>query len=109
MNINWYGNNGSCNPLPGTLATANCGVCGSPMNVRRNVLGPTGLAEAMSGNKHLHDKFTCPKKTESWHIKIYRLKMKVYKAEINEADNLEEMRNGTGKVILEILKTNGIN
>lgn len=109
MNIDWYANDGSCNPMPGAMKTATCGVCGLEMSVRRNVLGPTGLAEAMSGNKHLHDKFTCPNKSADWHTKIYRLKTKVYKAEMNEADNLEELRSNTEKEILEILKTNGIN
>ncbi|MDP1719180.1 MAG: hypothetical protein Q8L24_02010 [bacterium] len=108
MEINWYGNDGSCNPLPGTMTTAICGVCGSQMNVKRNVLGTTSLAEAMSGNKHLYDKFTCPNKNKNWHLKICRLKMKVYKAEMNEADNLEELRKKTKKEILEILKANGI-
>ena len=94
--------------MPGTMATATCGVCGSPMNVTRNVLGPTGFAEAMSGNKHLHDRFTCPNKSKDWHLKICRLKMKVYKAEMHEVDDLDELRERVGKEILEILTANGI-
>ena len=113
MEINWYGNDGSCNPLPGVMATATCGVCGSPMNITRNILGPTGLAEAMSGNRHLHDRFTCPKKTENWHKEIYRLKVEVYHAEIDATAkfkkvDLEGLRNKAGKKILVILEANGI-
>ncbi|MDO8466895.1 MAG: hypothetical protein Q7S83_02015 [bacterium] len=113
MNIDWYGNDGSCNPLPGTMATATCGVCGSPMNVERNVLAPTGLAEAMSGNKHLHDRFTRPNKTRDWHAEINRLLMAIYIKEIDalvsfEKINLEELRKDAAKKILEILNANGI-
>ncbi len=109
MKIDWHGNNSSCYPLPGTVATVNCGVCGSPMNAERNVLGPTGLAEAMSGNKHLHDQFTCPNKTKNWHEKICHLKTEVYLAEINYATNFETLKADAEKKILAILKFNGIN
>jgi hypothetical protein len=78
------------------------------MNVERNVLGPTGLAEAMSGNKHLHDRFTCQNKTQEWHLRIYRLKTEAYKAEMNGVTNLEELRKTAEKEILEILTANGI-
>lgn len=108
MNIDWYGNDGRCNPLPGTVATATCGACGSPMNVTRNVLGPTGLAEAMSGNKHLHDQFNCPNKTEGWHKKIVRLKMRVYMAEIHEDPHFKELKKKAKKEILKIFRANGI-
>lgn len=108
MNIDWYGNDGRCNPLPGTMATAACGACGSSMNVSRNVLGPTSLAEAMSGNKHLHDQFSCPNKTADWHKRIIRLKNKVYLAEIHKDPHFEQLKKRAGKEILEIFKTNGI-
>lgn len=109
MNIDWYGNDGRCNPLPGTMATAACGACGSSMNVSRNVLGPTSLAEAMSGNKHLHDQFSCPNKTADWHKRIIRLKIAMYKAEVlDEVLDLEGLRKNVEREILEILKTNGI-
>ncbi len=108
MNIDWYGNDGRCNPLPGTVATAACGICGLQMNVTRNVFGPTGWAEAMSGNKHLHDRFACQNKDQDWHLKICRLKMEVYRAEMDEVANLRELKDKAGKEILEILKANGI-
>lgn len=109
--IDWYGNDGRCYPAPGTVETAKCGVCGTKMNVERNRLGPTGMAEAMAGKKHRYDRFTCPYLNMSWHRKIYYIKMKVYLEETNAArygvsDIDEEVRKNVGKEIRKILKTN---
>jgi hypothetical protein len=59
-------------PNPGQYLVVYCGVCGKSMIVRRNVLGPTGFAEAMlvqSGQSpgHLHDAFRCEDREEHWH------------------------------------------
>src|SRR5258708_3564330 len=72
--IDWYGNDGRCTPAPEALETADCGICGSQMNVRRNVLGATSSIEAMSHKKHLHDSFECPRVRENWHEQIVSLK-----------------------------------
>ena len=70
----WQGNDGRCYPKPGIVDQAECGICGTQMNVERNVNAPTGSAEALGGGAHLHDCFTCPHFLESWHNKIVRLK-----------------------------------
>ena len=78
--ISLYGNNdGYFTPDLGTVKNANCGICGKQMNVKRNVLGPTGWAEAMAKRKHRYDSFTCPYYEKDWHKKIINL--------INEARN----------------------
>lgn len=106
--INWYGNDGRCNPTPGTIENAECGVCGARMNVERNVLGTTGFAEAVFGRKHRYDRFTCPRREENWHKRIYHLKMDVYVAEINGAINYEEKKKSAGKEIIKLLKANAV-
>lgn len=73
--FNWNGNNGYCYPEPGQVAQAECGICGTRMNVERNVLGPTGFAENLAGGKHLHDRFLCPNLAASWHDEIVIIKM----------------------------------
>lgn len=101
--INWYGNNGHCFPEPDTVETAECGICGTSMSVRRNVLGPTSSAEAMAGKKHRHDHFICPHVNEGWHQKIYRLKIEVHRAEMSHASNVDEIKKTAEKKIRELL------
>lgn len=57
---------------PGEYLAVYCGVCGQCMTVERNVMGPTGFAEAMSvhigrSQGHLHDRFRCPDSQTAWH------------------------------------------
>lgn len=70
----WQGNDGYCYPNPGEVKQAKCDICGTRMNVERNVRSPTGFFEAMAGGAHLHDYFTCPHLSERWHRKIVLLK-----------------------------------
>ena len=104
IEINWYGNNGYNFPLPGTVRTAKCGVCGARMHVKRNVLGTTSYAEAVAGRKHRHDSFRCPRVGKDWHKRIYKLKIDVYLAEIRKAADYEEKKRAAEKEILRILK-----
>jgi len=105
--INWHGNDGRCFPAPGTVQTAECGVCGAKMNVSRNVLGPTGFAEAMAGRKHRHDSFVCPHIAEDWHKRICRLKMDVYLEECGgDVIGYEKMKKAAEKEIRKLLKAN---
>lgn len=108
--IDWHGNDGRCNPAPGTAKTAKCGVCGRQMNVKRNVLGATSWAESMGQGKHLYDSFTCPDLNKNWHKRISRLKMDVYQEEINHCDpiGLEKVRQVAKEEILKLLKTHAV-
>ncbi|MBI3074765.1 MAG: hypothetical protein HYY92_00930 [Parcubacteria group bacterium] len=71
------GNDGHAFPDPGKFETLACGVCGTLMNVKRNVLGPTSSAAALGGSKRPHDCFSCPHFNEDWHRHIVALKWEV--------------------------------
>lgn len=58
---------------PGEVASLECGVCQSAMEVRRNVLGPRTVTEAMSKCKVLHDAFFCPYRAAAWHLQAAKL------------------------------------
>lgn len=103
IEIDWYGNIGRAYPLPGTVEFLVCGVCGRQMNVKRNVDGPTSYVESLSGRKHKHDAFVCPCAKEKWHQKIYRLKMKVYIAEIDKKPDAIKIKKDAEKEIIKIL------
>jgi len=104
--IDWNGNDGRSNPAPGTKEAVACGICGVPMNVKRNVLGPTGFGEAMAGKKHLHDCFTCPQANKDWHKKISSIKIDVYLAKIKNASGYEKIKEKAEKEIGEIINAN---
>ena len=74
---------------PGFQKTARCGVCKKQMKVRRNILGSTGYNEALSGHKHLHDRFECPDYEQKWHQKL--------------ADLVQEMEGTASKKIKQII------
>ena len=52
---------------PGTWAARRCQVCGALCDVRRDVLGPTSMVEALGRKAHLHDAFHCPNTGSAWH------------------------------------------
>ena len=56
-----------------------CGVCGEEMDVKRNVNGPRGSVQAMSGGKSPHDVFTCPHREEQWHEQVVALRKEAKK------------------------------
>ena len=74
----WAGNDGRCFHGPGTVQQAKCGICGTKMNVERNVRGFANWAEAVADKTHLHDHFTCPHLLASWHKKIFYLKWEAH-------------------------------
>jgi hypothetical protein len=86
----------SFSPEAGTVDKMYCRVCGEEMDVQRNVMGPTGFAEAMSvahgmSKGHLHDSFHCKYAQENWHSQARVLKQKIEKE--------------PSKIISDLLKT----
>jgi len=103
--IDWHGNDGRSFPRPGELQTVKCGICGAQMEVKRNVLGPTGLVESLSRKKHWHDSFICLNIEKWWHKIIHQLKVAVYVAEINQDADFEKIKKAAKEQILEILNS----
>ena len=58
---------------PGKVEEIRCRVCGTECKVDRNVLGPTGIASAISGRHNYHDQFVCPNTEKKWHYKALKL------------------------------------
>jgi hypothetical protein len=58
---------------PERLDEINCKVCGSLCRVERDVLSPTGWAEAMTERGHWHDYFYCPHRDQPWHEQALEL------------------------------------
>ncbi len=102
IKINWYGNQGHLSPDPGTVKTAECGICGKQMNVKRNVLGATSWAESMGHGKHLHDSFTCPNLNKDWHEKIVSLKCEAHNT---ASDKIKKILK---EEIAELLEANAV-
>jgi|SRR3990167_3199607 len=102
------GNIGRCYPKPGEYTRVECGICGTQMDVERNVNGPTGFAEVMYGGKHLHDRFFCPFYSESWHKEIEALKYKAIFESINYWETgqgaPDSIREGLERIAKEILE-----
>lgn len=106
--IDWHGNGGYLFPDSGKVEMARCGVCNSLMNVKRNVLGPTSLAEAMAQKKHEHDSFFCPNHGRDWHEKIRLLKVDVYMAEVDDEVNFKRKKKAVRKEIQRLLKEHAV-
>jgi len=83
-----------------------CGVCGTPMEVFRNALGPRGFAQAMGGGKSPHDAYTCPHRGEDWHEQVVALRqeakktpsMRLAKIMLEEAGDILETKKVTKKI-----------
>lgn len=58
---------------PGEVNVMWCQACGAVCEVDRNVMGPTGYAEAMGRRGHLHDYFYCPNSGRPWHDQAVEL------------------------------------
>jgi hypothetical protein len=56
-----------------------CGVCGTEASVSRNVDGPRGYAQAMSGGKSLHDVYECPRANDEWHRRVVAIRQEARK------------------------------
>lgn len=94
-------------PAPGEYNLIACGICDVFMNVKRNVCGPTSMAEASVNLRHLHDSFQCPNIEKDWHIQakmIQEVARKtpskvVEQALLKEASDIIFNRHATKKVI----------
>ena len=98
----WQGNDGRCYPNPGEVEQVECGICGTQMNVERNINGPTCFAEAIGRMGHLHDCFTCPRLAEKWHRKIIYLKMEAIANSMRmegEEEVVEELEKKVKKIL----------
>ena len=86
--------NGRFTPDPGEVDTYAFDVCGDNMDVKRNVHGPTGFAEGMSGKGHLHDAFNCPSREEMRHLQAFKLQEEAEKTASKRIEDLllTEMR-----------------
>lgn len=104
--LTWCGNDGRCYLKPGIRERADCGICSTPMRVKRNVNGPTSSAGALSGSSHLYDEFTCPNLAEDWHEEVARLLYEAYSyISRHPIKDVEEMvKKETKKKITKILK-----
>jgi len=61
-------------PDPGTHEKVECGVCGTEMNVRRDIQGPTSYVMVIGGSSRKHDFFSCPHREEKWHKQVVELR-----------------------------------
>lgn len=53
-----------------------CGVCGDPMNEKRNVTAARGFFQGVTGTKTLHDVFVCGNIEKDWHCQVLALMKK---------------------------------
>jgi len=64
---------------PGGHVVLHCRICGEPMTVARDVVGPTGWAHAMTiragqAKGRLHDEFHCERAEAAWHRQALALR-----------------------------------
>lgn len=61
-------------PDPGTRDQVECGVCGTVMDVKRDLDGPTSFTMAIGKSKRKHDFFWCPHREDAWHEQVVQLR-----------------------------------
>lgn len=54
-----------------------CPVCGTRCDVRRGVMGPTCLADAVFRRSRLHDEHACPHAGQPWHDRAVSLQQEI--------------------------------
>lgn len=95
-----HAGNGYATTGPGITSYMRCQVCEEEMEIKRNFDGATGMAEAMSRRKHLHDVFTCKDRHEDWHLQAFEIQReaskthsgKLKKMLLNEVDEIIKTR-----------------
>lgn len=86
-----------CYSDPGKHNTLNCATCNAPMEVKRDIMGPTSFAEAVGKGKHLHDEFKCPHAVEDWHIQVRELRKEIKKTPSKAIELI--LREEIGKIL----------
>lgn len=73
-------------PDLGTVDKCACLVCGADCEVKRNLKGPRGWAQAVGRSKEYwetqpptHDSFWCPHAAEGWHRQVLAIKQEAEK------------------------------
>lgn len=61
-------------PDSGSSGDVYCGVCSEKMNCKKNLYGPRGMTEALSGHKSYYDEFLCKFSEEKWHEQVVSLR-----------------------------------
>ncbi len=88
-------------PKPEEYDSATCGLCGTNMDVQRNVFGPTSFGGAMLKRGHLHDWFECPNRREDWHIQVKKI---LREAQKTSSTALQELLEKDAKKVLKTRK-----
>ena len=58
---------------PGEISEMKCKVCGTVCDVERNCKGIKSVFAGMAGMFEDHDRYTCPRSDDEWHVRAREL------------------------------------
>lgn len=96
-----HGSDGIYTPDPGECDEAFCTVCGSKMDVKRGVEGPTSWAMAMAKATRKYDLFKCPNIGMGWHKQAKAILAEAHKT---TSSGLASMMRSEAALIVETQK-----